>query len=245
MTEITPQALLAELHKAAAIASSVVAKLDDTAVAAPSELPGWSRGHVLAHLAGIANAMARQIEFAARGETVELYDGGYEGRTREIELAAGHDAAEHRAAVDAAFARVLAAFDALGEDGWSAPISYRNGTVSDGGLALWRELTIHTGDIGVGFGPEAWSRTFCEHLFRFLEARVPEGIKLVLQPLALPQLTLGSGGRSIAVNGMITDIAAWLAGRTPTLGSLRASEAADGVELPELLPWPSGAPATK
>ncbi|OFI38301.1 hypothetical protein BIU82_18205 [Arthrobacter sp. SW1] len=245
MTEITPQALLAELHKAAATAASVVAKLDDSAVASPSELPGWSRGHVLAHLAGIANAMARQVEFAARGETVELYDGGYEGRNREIELAAGHDAAQHRASVDAAFARVLAAFDALGEDGWSAPISYRNGTAFDGGLALWRELTIHTGDLGTGFGPETWSRTFCEHLFRFLEARVPEGIKLVLQPLALPQLTLGSGARSIAVNGMITDIAAWLAGRTPTLGSLRASEAADGVELPELLPWPSGAPATK
>jgi len=245
MTEITPQALLAELHKAASTAASVVAKLDDAAVAAPSELSGWSRGHVLAHLAGIANAMARQLEFAARGETVELYDGGYDGRNRDIELAAGHDAARHREAVNAAFARVLAAFDALGEDGWSAPISYRNGTVFDGGLALWRELTIHTGDLGTGFGPETWNRPFCEHLFRFLEARVPEGIKLVLQPLALPQQTLGSGGRSIAVNGMITDIAAWLAGRTPTLGSLRATEAADGVELPELLPWPSGAPAPK
>ena len=245
MTEITPSALSAELHQAAATAASVVATLDDTAVAAPSELPGWSRGHVLAHLAGIAHAMARQLEHASRGETVELYDGGYEGRTREIELAAGHDAAEHRAAVDAAFARALAAFDALGEAGWSAPISYRNGTVYDGGLAFWRELTIHTGDLGVGFGPETWSRPFCEHLFAFLEARVPGDIKLVLQPLALPQRTIGSGGRSIAVNGMITDIAAWLAGRTPALGSLRATEAADGVELPELLPWPAGAPAAK
>ncbi|WP_115789857.1 maleylpyruvate isomerase family mycothiol-dependent enzyme [Arthrobacter silvisoli] len=245
MTEITPQALLAELHKAAATAASVVATLDDSAVAAPSELPGWSRGHVLAHLAGIAKAMARQLEYAARGETVELYDGGYEGRNRAIDLAAGHDAAQHHAAVDAALTRVLAAFDALDDTGWSAPISYRDGTVFDGGLALWRELTIHTGDLGTGFGPETWSRPFCEHLFRFLGARVPQGIKLVLQPLALPQLTLGSGVRSIAVNGMITDIAAWLAGRTPTLGSLRATEAADGVELPELLPWPSGAPAPK
>jgi maleylpyruvate isomerase len=245
MTGITPSALSAELHKAAATAASVVAKLDDPAVAAPSELPGWSRGHVLAHLAGIANAMARQLEYAARGETVDLYDDGYDGRNREIELAAGHHAAEHRAAVDAAFARVLSAFDALDESGWSAPISYRNGNVYDGGLALWRELTIHMGDLGTGFGPETWSRPFCEHLFDFLAARVPDGIKLVLQPLALPPRTIGSGNRSIAVNGMITDIAAWLAGRTPTLGSLRATEAADGVELPELLPWPSGAPAAK
>ena len=32
--------------------------------------------------------------------------------------------------------------------------------------------------------------------------------------------------------GRIEDIAAWLAGREPTLGSLRASAAADGVDLP-------------
>jgi maleylpyruvate isomerase len=197
---------------------------------------------VLAHLAGIANAMARQLEYASRGERIELYDGGYEGRTKAIELAAGHSSDEHRQAVSEAISRVLASFDALDEAGWSAPISYRDGTVFDGGLALWRELTIHTGDLGLGVGSETWSRRFCEHLFAFLAARVPEGIKLVLQPLGLPQRTIGSGTRSIAVNGMITDIAAWLAGRTPTLASLRASEAADGVELPELLPWPSGAP---
>ncbi len=44
---------------------------------------------------------------------------------------------------------------------------------------------------------------------------------------------------------MLTDIAAWLAGREPSLSSLRASAAADDVDLPELLPWPSGVPATK
>jgi maleylpyruvate isomerase len=44
------------------------------------------------------------------------------------------------------------------------------------------------------------------------------------------------------VSGMLTDIAAWLAGRTPSLGSLRATAAADGVGLPQLLPWPAGVP---
>jgi len=47
------------------------------------------------------------------------------------------------------------------------------------------------------------------------------------------------------VSGMLTDIAAWLAGREPSLSTLRASAAADDVDLPELLPWPSGVPATK
>ncbi|RAM36488.1 maleylpyruvate isomerase family mycothiol-dependent enzyme [Arthrobacter globiformis] len=253
MTAITPDALLAELHKAADVVSSLAAKLTETDVPAPSALPGWTRGHILAHITGISNAMARQLEYAARGETVELYDGGYEGRTKAIEMGAGHALAQHRADLDAALERALRAFDSLDADagdadaagatGWRAPISYRGGAVLDGGLALWRELVIHASDLNTGRGPETWSRPFCEHLFTFLAARVPEEQRLVLQPLGLPPVTIGTGRRSTVISGMLTDVAAWLAGREPSLGSLRASAAADGVDLPELLPWPSGVPA--
>lgn len=245
MTAITPEALLAELHKAADVVASQAGKLAEDDVKAPSLLPGWTRGHVLAHLAGISNAMARQLEFAGRGETVELYDGGQEGRTKAIDMAAGHTLAQHRADLDAALARALRAFDSLDAGSWQVPISYRGGVVLDGGFALWRELLIHATDLGTGRGPETWSRPFCEHLFDFLAARVPEGQRFVLQPLGLPPVTIGAGNRSTVINGMLTDIAAWLAGREPSLGSLRASAAADGVDLPELLPWPSGVPITK
>ncbi|QHK18735.1 maleylpyruvate isomerase family mycothiol-dependent enzyme [Pseudarthrobacter psychrotolerans] len=246
MTAPAPADLLAELHKAADAVASTAAKFTDDDVKAPSGLPGWTRGHVLAHLAGISNAMARQLEYAARGATVELYDGGQDGRTKAIEMAAGHTADAHRADVQAALDRALAAFDALGADSaWQTPIAYRGGVVFDGGLALWRELVIHTADLDAGLGPETWSRKFCEHLFDFLAARVPPGEKLVLQPLGLPPVTLGGGGRSIVISGMITDIAAWLAGREPSLGSLRATAAADGVDLPDLLPWPAGTPAAR
>jgi maleylpyruvate isomerase len=245
MTAITPETVLIELHKAADAVASQAAKLTADDVTAPSKLPGWTRGHVLAHITGISNAMARQLEFASRGESVELYDGGYEGRTKAIEMAAGHSIERHRADLDAALERALRAFDALDADGWQASIAYRGGVVFDGACALWRELVIHASDLGTGLGPETWSRLFCEHLFGFLTPRVPEGQKFVLQPLGLPPVTIGAAGRSTVVSGMVTDIAAWLAGREPSLGSLRASAAADGVDLPELLPWPAGVPGTK
>lgn len=251
MTAPAPDELLPALHKAAADVAADAAKFSDSDVQAPSALPGWTRGHVLAHLTGISNAMARQLEYAARGETVELYDGGMEGRNKAIDMAAGHDAATHRADLTAALDRALRSFDALpgvkdsaaNRTGWYAPITYRGGVVLDGGLALWRELVIHTSDLLAGRGPETWSRPFCEHLFDFLAARVQPDDRLVLQPLGLQPLAIGSGTRSTVISGMITDIAAWLAGREPTLGSLRASAAADGVDLPVLLPWPSGTPA--
>ena len=245
MTSITPEQLRDELHGAADTVAGTSAKLTEQDIKAPSELPGWSRGHVLAHICGIANAMARQLEYAARGESIELYDGGYEGRNRAIEMVAGHGLDEHRADLDAALDRALRAFDSLDAAGWHESISYRGGVVFDGGLALWRELVIHATDLGTGRGPETWSLPFCEHLFDFLAARVPEGQRFVLQPLGLPAAAIGSGGKSTVISGMVTDIAAWLAGRTPTLGSLRATAAADGVELPELLPWPAGVPANK
>ncbi len=247
MTAPTPDALLAELHKAADVVVSTAAKFADEDIKAPSALPGWTRGHVLAHVEGISHAMARQLEHAARGETVELYDGGQDGRIKAIEMAAGHSADAHRTDLKAGLERALRAFDSLAGDttGWQAPIAYRGGVVLDGGLALWRELVIHTSDLHAGYGPETWSRQFCEHLFDFLAARVAPGDKLVVQPLALPPVTLGDGGRSTVISGMITDIAAWLAGREPSLGSLRASAAADGVDLPELLPWPARTPDAK
>jgi len=245
MTRITPETLPAELHKAADTVIRLLSKMDESSVAEPSELPGWTRGHVLAHLTGISNAMARQLEYARRGETVELYDGGMDGRTKAIELAAGHSIVQHRESVTTSVGAAISAFDALGSDDWQARIAYRDGTVFDGGLALWRELTIHAADLGMGYGPETWSRPFCEHLIGFLAARVPESFKFVLQPTGLPQLSIGTGGTSIAITGMLTDIAAWLAGREPSLGSLRATAAADGVDLPELLPWPAAQPAAR
>jgi maleylpyruvate isomerase len=245
MTSPSPAALMAELHKAAAALTAGLDRIPDGGERAPSTLPGWSRGHLLAHLAGICNALARQVEYGSRGEKVELYDGGVDGRNKAIELAAGHSLAQHRDDLDAALQRVLAAFDALGGDEWQTPIAFRDGVIFDAGLALWRELVIHTADLDAGAGPETWNKEFCSHLFDFLAARIPAETRLVLQPVALPPLALGAGGSTVVVSGMVTDIAAWLAGRKPSLDSLRATAAGDSIDLPGLLPWPSAMPEPK
>ena len=242
MTSPSPDALLAELHRAADALAAAMDRIPDGGEKAPSTLPGWSRGHLLAHIAGICDALARQVEYGRRGEKVELYDGGVEGRNRAIDLAAGHNLDQHRKDVSTALHRVLAAFDALDVDGWQIPIAFRDGVIFDAGLALWRELVIHTADLDTGTGPEVWNRNFCSHLFDFLAARVPAETRLVLQPVALPPLALGAGGSTVVVSGMVTDIAAWLAGRQPSLDSLRATAAGDGADLPALLPWPSALP---
>ena len=242
MTEQTNTELLAALDAAAAELLRHLPPLTDAQAAAPSRLPGWSRGHVLAHLAGVCAAMARQVEYAERGETIEFYDGGMDGRNQAIERGALRSAAEHREVLARGTGQVLDRFRALDQAGWAAPISYRGGTVRDGAEALWRELVIHLSDLDIGVDPDTWTPAFAEHLFSFLSARVPDDLRLRLQPLGHLPRTIGGGARTVSVNGMATDIAAWLAGRQPSLDSLRADADADGVALPVLLPWPAGIP---
>lgn len=239
MTDISNAQLVARLTTAAENVSAKLAGLTDADVLVASDLPGWTRGHVLAHIAHVSNAVARQGEYALRGEKIDFYDGGQGGRTQAIEMNAGHTAEEHRAYISSAFTRVLTLLQGLDDAQWDLPISYRNGVVRDGALAYWRELVIHLADLQLGRGPETWSKEFCFYLFEFLSARVPADVQLKLLPLALPPLSIGTGENTVSVQGMLTDIAAWLSGRTPSMGSLRAEAAADSVELPKLLPWPT------
>ncbi len=239
MTEISNDQLIDRLQAAADNVSAKIQGLNDADVVVPTELSGWTRGHVLAHIAHVSNAVARQVEYALRGERIEFYDGGQGGRTQAIEMQAGHCAAEHRDYLSAAFTRAFLVLDNLDESQWTLPVSYRDGDVRGVALAYWRELVIHLTDLQLGRGPETWSKEFCLYLVEFLSARVPAELRLKLLPLGLAPLTIGAGSQAVSVSGMLTDIVAWLAGRTPTLGTLRAEAAADSVELPRLLPWPS------
>ena len=60
--------------------SHVVADLGDAEVRRASELPGWSVGHLLTHLARNAESMCRRIDAALRSEIVDQYEGGPAGR---------------------------------------------------------------------------------------------------------------------------------------------------------------------
>ncbi|GAB3549399.1 maleylpyruvate isomerase family mycothiol-dependent enzyme [Arthrobacter tumbae] len=221
---------------------ATAAGLDDDALAAPSVLPGWSRGFVLAHVEGVCRAMTRQLEYAARGETVDFYDDGSDGRNRDIERRAQRATEEQLHSLTDAVSTAVAVFAGVTGSEWTTRISYRDGTVRDGALALWRELVIHASDLGLRRTSLDWDNAFCHYLFEFLEARIPAGTAIKLQPLGEQPRTLLSGSgtpaRTVVVTGLLQDIAAWLAGRQP-LGGLNATAAADGVDLPELLPWPS------
>ncbi|MGP4015918.1 maleylpyruvate isomerase family mycothiol-dependent enzyme [Saccharopolyspora sp. 5N708] len=207
----------------------VLSALTDDQVAAPSLLPGWSRGHVLAHLTDNARAFARVSALALRGQLVDAYDGGSAERDAIIEGLAGRTADEHRAGV----ARHAAALEAVWStvDDWDRPVRFRNGDLAGIVQMRWREVWIHLVDLDLGVGPQEWSDEFSCHTIDFLLSRLPAGVALRQAdgPRRWSTGDAESDGHA-EINGRARDLAAWLAGRTP--------EQSPTGPLPELGPWP-------
>ena len=67
-------------------------RLTDDLVRGPSTLPGWTRGHVLTHLARNADAHWKINSSALDEILVPMYPGGREERDRTIEEQAGRSA---------------------------------------------------------------------------------------------------------------------------------------------------------
>jgi maleylpyruvate isomerase len=223
---------LADADAALAALIDVVRAMPDDAGADPSPLDGWSRGHVLSHVANVGAALARQAEYAARGEQVEPYDGGRAGRDAAIEAGADRSAPEHAAALEASRTRLAAAWPSPGNPLWTAPVAYRDGVLVDALLAWWREARIHAVDATAGLGAaalgyESWDDAFCAHLRDFLAMRLPD-----------PDGGDGTAGAALDLVGDPRDVAAWLAGRTPS-GPVSALRDGADAPLPELGPWPS------
>ncbi|ARQ72155.1 maleylpyruvate isomerase family mycothiol-dependent enzyme [Streptomyces marincola] len=207
--------------------------LTDEAVRAPSALPGWSRGHLLSHVEGVAHALARQAERALRGETVDMYDGGRPARDAAIEAGAWRGADALRRALADALDRADAAWRAPGPGDWTRPVRYRDADLRAARAAWWREAEIHTADALLGPGPADWSREFCRHTLDFLEPRAPAGTRLTLAATDGGERVAHGTGRPLTVRGRLTDLTAWYAGRTPPTAPV-----ADSGPLPPLGPRP-------
>ncbi len=135
-----------------------LAGLTDAEVARPSLLPGWTVGHVLAHIARNADSHTRVLQAANRGEVAEQYPHGMDQRVGEIEAGAARPAAEHVSDVADACARLEAAWAAMTPDGWAGEGHTVHGPVPASELPFrrWREVVVHHADLGLGYSWRDW-----------------------------------------------------------------------------------------
>jgi maleylpyruvate isomerase len=206
---------------------AAVSALTPAELAAPTALPGWTRGHVIAHVADGGRAFADLTEAALRGELVALFPGGVTERNEKIEkLAVSPELLPHLAAGIARLEELWASAEATD---WSRPVRFRNGDLAGTVYARWREVWIHLVDCAVGVTPADWPVELAAHSIDFLFSRVPSGITLVATDTGR---RWGPAGGA-PLSGEVRDLAAFVAGREPvhTLAGPR-------VELGEWPPHP-------
>jgi maleylpyruvate isomerase len=239
--------LVSEAERAQRDLEVTVAALDDDAARAPSLLPGWTRGHVLAHLARNAESHVRLLEAASRGETVEQYEGGVEGRAAAIDAGARRDARELIDDVSAMAQRLAKTWRSLSDEVWDRTVASNLGPRPAWRLvwSRWREVEIHHVDLNLAFRPADWP---VEFVHRMLDATTT-GLRGPLVTGGTVELvsaddgtrwTIGDPGspRLAAVLGPAASILAWILGRGASMSDLTATDlGGKPVSLPPLAPW--------
>jgi maleylpyruvate isomerase len=215
------------------------AALDDAAVRAPSLLPGWSRGHVLTHVARNADGGRRLLYWARTGiETAEY--ASMAARAREIEAGAGRPAVELLADVRdsaASFAREYARMPAHAwrrTVRWTAGQQHPAARAADARLI---EVLVHHVDLNAGYRPVDWPPEFVALMLARVVASFaarPDAPALRLHAADTDRrYEVGQAVAAQVVRGSAASLLAWLMGRSSGT-DLQTSGAAPPPTLPFL-----------
>jgi maleylpyruvate isomerase len=226
-----PDARLREVYDATGRYLRDLDRLGAPELAEPTVLPGWTRAHVVAHLALHALGTSRALTGLAHGHPVPVYD-SQERRDSDIELTARLPVDELRELSFDACGRFRDACAAIRESDatWDALVERTpRGEVFTAEEVVdmrWREVEIHHVDLGVGYSPTDWPPAFTSYIFGVVTWDRGTTADLLLDTPEGP-VTIGEG--SATVRGPRSGLAYWMLGR----------ESGHGIEgdLPTLGPW--------
>lgn len=200
----------------------------DAELAAPSLCAGWTRGHVLTHIARNADGITDTLAGALRGEVVPRYPDGPAGRDRDIEAGAHRPFAEQVADVRETAQRLDRVLGAVHDaDAWDRETD--EGRPARQWLtARWKEVEIHRVDLDAGYSPQQWPPALLAALFpaaaESLAARAGRAVRVSVEAggSLLPDLVgrqwCAGAGRPVEVSGPDWAVLAWLVGRPAAAG---------------------------
>ncbi len=236
--ELDPQAQFELLAEATQRLVRTVDGLDDEQLAAPSGLPDWTRGHVVAHLALNAEGMAGVLASRIEGQPRSMYASD-EARAGDIEKLAAADRTVLRDRFMAGTTMVSDAIDRMPDEFWTESFERTPGGrviryAAIPGMRL-REVEIHHVDLDAGFAPSGWSDAFSAHLIGAMVKRNPseESFRVLATDLARTWVIGDDPGETgTTVAGRAGDLGWWLTGRKPA-GTLTSSTG----DLPPVKAW--------
>ena len=142
---------------------AAVGSLADDDLRAPSLLPGFSRGHVLAHVINKAHAHARVFGGPPAGEIRQLHPNGHDAKAA-AHAGASRSASELRSELERAFEDLDSAWEALDDAHWShhAVMTAGPRTMVEVVGHHLRNVEVHHVDLDVGYQPSDWPPRFVE-----------------------------------------------------------------------------------
>ena len=196
--------------------------LTDADARGPSLLPGWTRGHVLTHLARNADGGTRLLGWARTGMPSYEYK-SVDARAEAIEEGAGRPAVVLLADVSAASAAFAEAVAVMPPDAWQYMITWTTGQQSPAEHVVesrLAEVLIHHVDLDLGFEPDQWPPWFVREMLTVAVHGVNER-GLAPLPARLQATDTGHvcqiGGEqagAVQISGPEADLLAWLLGRS-------------------------------
>lgn len=187
--------------------ASQVAGLDEQAMTGSSALPGWTRKHLVAHVAANADALGNLVHWARTGERTPMYS-SMDQRNADIDSGAKLSATQLAAWMNGSARNLAVAMDALSTDQWRAEVVTAQGRTVSATEIPWlraREVCVHAVDLGTGL-------TFADLPDGFLAALVVD-IQAKRGLVGVP-------------DGPLPEVVAYLAGRPHSLAG-----------VPDLGPW--------
>ncbi len=185
-----------QVTRSQARVEATLATLTDDRTRGASALPGWTRGHVITHLARNADGLRRFAVGVATGVTAEMYPGGPDARAAAIEEGAGRPVELLAADLRFAGRRLIDDMRGLDPTLLDTPVRWRKPVAARALPVLrWRELEIHHVDLDAGYTCAEWPSEFVESTLRTelpeLTAVAPEVVIPDLPPAALVSWLIG------------------------------------------------------
>ncbi|WP_433197606.1 maleylpyruvate isomerase family mycothiol-dependent enzyme [Nocardia sp. CA-107356] len=213
--------------------------LDDD-MTVPSLLPGWTRGHLLAHVARNADSLVNLLLWARTGIETPQYASMFI-RDADIDAGAPRPLADQLTDNEAAANRWLGLAQTTPAEAWAATVRTRQGRPIPATEVIWmrlQEVEIHHVDLAADYQPTDWPGDFVARLLPRAAADLTKAMAAAADPAPAFEVhttgtdftaTIGTGSPDHTITGSAAGVLAWLLGR---------SEGADlSGALPTLPSW--------